>query len=195
MSRKLIAGLLIILGLLLIELIINSSKLAVLTSQRDTLSAAEISLIRNHLDDTAVFLADLADGPAGAGDSPLGSLNVIEQEALLLKHSGIYEVYDDAPGFNKSDFQFGDALSELQLVSYNLEQRMSKYHYQASEKDKQMAKNLSLSVHDMAQHITELTAAAYSTSGKDQVIIKAYQAKADIVTKQATDLVAALLQE
>lgn len=194
-SRKLIAGLLVCLGIALIGMIVNSSRLAVARGERDQLNQMNLAIVKNQLDDMASFLGKLGSGPSKPGDSQLGDLAVVKQEALLLKHSGLYAVYDNAPGPAKIDFSFSEAPEQLQLVIYNLDRLMTTYHYQLNDQEQKDARDLAAAVHDLAATVKGIDNAAFNTDKDSLAKLKAYQEKADKVTRQAQKLIAELKKD
>jgi len=195
MSRKLIILFFVLLGALLIGFIVNSSKLVIVRGERDRLSETELKLVENQLGDTAKFLSKLANGPSGPGDNELSDLVWLNKQALLIKHSGIYSDYDESPGFRKAGFRFSEALDELQLALYNLDSRMTKYHYKVNDEDRKRARDLSKAVYELEQKVITLREAAYGTSAKAIEALNAYKSKADIVTKQSRDFIEVLKKE
>ncbi|HWJ02264.1 MAG TPA: hypothetical protein VNU93_01215 [Verrucomicrobiae bacterium] len=195
LGKKLIIILLAILGVLLVLFILSSTRLVTARGERDTLNEVNLNLVKNQLADTAQLMGKLSAGPSGPGDNELNDLAWVNKQALLLKHSGAFTVLDDSPGFRKSGFRFGEALEELQLVLYNLDLRMTKYHYRVNDTDRARAKEMAKSIHDLQEMVLTLKEAAYSTGGAGGDIIQAYKAKADIVTKQSRDFLEVLKKE
>ncbi len=195
LKRTLIFVLFTALGVLLVGLILNSSKLAVTLGERDRLSEAGLTLIKNNLEDTATFLGKLSTGPGGPGDNQLSDMTWINNEALLVKHSNLYSIYDEAPGFRKIGFSFSEPLSELQLVLYNLNERMAKYHYQLSPEDRNRSGELARAVHDLAEEVTNLAGVAYQTDGVALQKLNVYKQKANVVYNLARALIEQLKKE
>ncbi len=189
--RKFIFVLILLLGISLVISIVNSSKLMAARGERNKLAEAALLTTKNQLEDTAQLLSKLSNGPSGPGDNQLGDFAGVKQEAALLKNSRVYDVFDEAPGFRKLGFRFSESLGELQLVLYNLDRKMANYHYKPNGDDRKRIMELSQSVHDQQEKVMSVLNAAWQTDSVSLDILKAYQQKADTVTKQSR----ALLQE
>jgi hypothetical protein len=193
--RKLICGLLVLLGITLVGMIVNSSKLVVAHGERDRLAEMILTTTKNQLDDTATLFSKLANGPSGPGDNQLGDFAGVKQEAQLLKNSRVYEAFDEAPGFRKLGYSFSESLGELQLVLFNLDRKMAKYHYKLGDEDRTKVMELSKTVHDQGEKVMSLRYATWQTDSASLDTIKAYQQKADIVTKQCQTFLEELTKE
>lgn len=194
MNRKIIAGILIVLGIVLAGLIVDSAKLTTARNQRDDFSNTDLTLVTNYLDETGTFFGKLANG-GQPGDDILNELAHIDEVTQLLKHSGVFTMYDETPGFDKAGFSYSDALNELQLAIYNLDNKMSQYHYVLSNEDLKHIKNLAQAVFELKEQTASIKDAAWDTGGNGQAALAAYKEKADQVQKTSQVIVNSLLKE
>ena len=195
MRRILIFVLLVLSGVFLVGMIISSSGGAEARGERDKLSETQLKLVSTALEDSAKFLGSLGNSPGGSGEDQLRELIWINNEALLLKHSGIYTMVDETPGLSKLGYKFSEAPGELQLVIYNIHAKVTNYHYQPSSQDMTRARNLSQAVYELSQTLQGLQSAVYNTDADSQQKLQIYKQKADQATKLSQEFLAELKKE